>query len=225
MDFEATVMTRRSIRKFKPDPVDRKTIRRVLTLAGWAPSAMNTQPWEFFVITGDPLEKIKQDNVAALRSARPAKPEHALSGWPQDSIYRRRQVDLGKQLFTLMEIPRDDMEKRVAWMERGYRYFDAPVAVIITYDDAFNPPGPLMDIGAVMQTLCLAATDAGLSTCIEDQGVHYPDVVRRHAPIPESKHMACAIALGYPDPDFPANRVQSGRVNVDEITTWTGFDS
>ncbi len=225
MDFETTVMTRRSIRKFKPDPIDRETIRRVLTLAARAPSAMNTQPWDFFVITGDPLEKIKQDNVAALRSAKPAKPEHALSGWPQDSVFRRRQVDLGKQLFTLMEIPRDDMEKRVSWMERGYRYFDAPVAVIITYDAAFSHPGPLMDIGAVIQTLCLAATDTGLSTCIEDQGVHYPDVVRRHAPIPESKQMATAIALGYPDPDFPANRIQSERADVDDITTWIGFDS
>ena len=225
MDFETTVMTRRSIRKFKPDPVDREIIRRVLILAGRAPSAMNTQPWEFFVITGIPLEKIKQDNIAALRSAKPAKPEHPLSGWPQDSTYRRRQVDLGKQLFTLMEIPRDNMEKRVSWMERGYRYFDAPVAVISTYDAAFSHPGPLMDIGAVIQTLCLAATDAGLDTCIEDQGVHYPDVVRRHAAIPPSKLMACAIAMGYPDPDFPANRIQSERADVDEITTWIGFDS
>ncbi len=223
MEFENVVMTRRSIRKFKPDPVDRETIARVLTLAGRAPSAMNTQPWEFFVITGDPLEKIKKDNIAALRGAKPAKPEHALSGWPQDSVYRRRQVDLGKQLFTLMEIPKDDMAKRVSWMERGYRYFDAPVAVIITYDDAFTPPGPLLDIGAVMQTLCLAAVDAGLTTCIEDQGVHYPEVVRRHAPIPKSKIMATAVAMGYPDPDFPANKVESERAAVDEITAWIGF--
>lgn len=223
MEFETTVTTRRSIRKFKPDPIDRDTIRRVLTLAGRAPSAMNTQPWEFFVITGEPLEKIKQDNIAALRAGIPPKPEHALSGWPPDSVFRRRQVDLGKQLFTLMKIPRDDMAQRISWMERGYRYFDAPVAVIITYDAGFTPPGPLMDVGAVMQTLCLAATDAGLDTCIEDQGVHYPDIIRQHAPVPQSKIMATAIAIGYPDPDFPANRVQSERESVENNTTWIGF--
>ncbi len=225
MEFETVVMSRRSIRKFKPDPVSRDTITSVLSLAGRAPSAMNTQPWEFFVISGQPLEKIRQDNIAALRAGIPPKPEHALSGWPQDSVFRRRQVDLGKQLFTLMKIPRDDMPQRISWMERGYRYFDAPVAVIITYDAAFTPPGPLLDIGAVMQTLCLAATDAGLATCIEDQGVHYPDVIRRHAPIPESKIMAVAIAVGYPDPDFPANRVKSERETVDRMATWTGFES
>jgi len=224
MEFENVVKTRCSIRKFKPEPVDRDRLRHVLTLAGRAPSAMNTQPWDFFVITGQPLEKIKQDNIAALRSGIAPQPEHALSGWPQDSIFRRRQVELGKQLFTLMKIPRDDMAKRISWMERGYRYFDAPVAVIITYDAAFTPPGPLLDIGAVAQTLCLAATDAGLATCIEDQGVHYPDIVRRHAPVPLSKRMATAVALGYPDPDFPANRVQSERADVETITTWIGFD-
>ena len=109
---------------------------------------MNTQPWEFFVITGQPLEKIKTDNIAALRAGTPPKPEHALSLWPKETVFRRRQVDLGKQLFTLMEIPRGDMEQRIAWMERGFRYFDAPAAIIITYDDAFTPPGPLLDIGA-----------------------------------------------------------------------------
>lgn len=224
MEFKAAVMTRRSIRKFKPDPVERETIRRVLALAGRAPSAMNTQPWEFFVITGDPLEKIRQDNLASLRAGLPPQPEHALSAWPPDTIFRRRQVDLGKQLFTLMQIPRDDMTKRIAWLERGFRYFDAPVAIIITYDAAFTPPGPLLDIGAVMQTLCLAATDAGLDTCIEDQGVQYPDVIRRHAAVPTSKIMATAIAVGYPDRDFPANRVQSGRETIDNIATWIGFD-
>jgi nitroreductase len=223
MEFETVVNRRRSIRKFKPDPIERKLIARVLTLAGRAPSAMNTQPWQFFVISGDPLEKIKQDNIAALRTGVPPKPEHALSGWSPDSVFRRRQVDLGKQLFTLMRIPRDDMAQRISWMERGYRYFDAPVAVIITYDAAFTPPGPLMDIGAVMQTLCLAATDAGLDTCIEDQGVHYPDIIRRHASVPESRVMATAVALGFPDPDFPANRVQSERESVENNTTWIGF--
>lgn len=224
MEFKTTVMNRRSIRKFKPAPIDRDVIRRVLALAGRAPSAMNTQPWDFFVLTGEPLEKIKQDNITALRAGIPPKPEHALSGWPQDSVFRRRQVDLGKQLFTLMKIPRDDMAQRISWLERGFRYFDAPVAVIITYDAAFTPPGPLLDIGAVMQTLCLAATDAGLDTCIEDQGVQYPDIIRRHAPVPESKIMATAIAIGYPDSDFPANRAQSEREAVENNTTWIGFD-
>lgn len=45
--------TRRSIRKFKPDPIDRDILERITTSALWAPSAMNRQPWKFFVLTDE----------------------------------------------------------------------------------------------------------------------------------------------------------------------------
>lgn len=224
MEFQKAAKNRRSIRRFKPDPVDPKTIRQVLSVARHAPSAMNTQPWEFVAIGGEALENIKQDNIENLRDGVPARPDHLTAVWPKNSVYRQRQVDLGKQLFKLMEIPKDNIDKRMAWMERGYRFFDAPAAIIVTYDAVFTKPGPLIDLGAVTQMICLAATDAGLGSCIEDQGIHYPQVLRQHAGIPESKLIATAVAIGYPDPDFPANRVQSERADIDEITTWVGFD-
>ncbi|MFP4041111.1 MAG: nitroreductase [Desulfosudaceae bacterium] len=224
MELKKAAKARRSIRRFKPDPVDVKTLRGILSLARYAPSAMNTQPWTFVVVSGEPLEAIKKENIERLRSGKTAQPEHSTSVWPKNSVFRQRQVDLGKQLFTLMKIPRDNPDKRLDWMERGYRFFDAPAAIIITYDKVFTKPGPLLDLGAVMQMICLAATDAGLGTCIEDQGVHYPEVLRQHARIPESKVISTAIAIGHPDPDFPANQVNSGRAAVDELTIWVGFD-
>ena len=81
-----------------------------------------------------------------------------------------------------------------------------------------------MDVGAVMQNICLAALNYGLGTCIEDQGVMYPDVVRKFADISESKRIIIAIAIGYPNWDFPANRVESTREPVESITTWCGFE-
>lgn len=224
MELKKAVQNRRSIRRFTADPVDRKTLREILAVARCAPSAMNTQPWTFVVITGEPLEAIKKENIDNLRAGTSASQEHVTSVWPKDSVFRQRQVDLGKQLFTLMKIPRDNLDKRLAWMERGYRFFDAPAAIIITYDAVFTSPGPLLDLGAVMQTICLAATDAGLGTCIENQGVHYPEVLRKHADIPETKVIATAIAIGHPDPDFPANQVNSGRAAVDDLSIWVGFD-
>jgi len=35
-----------------------------------------------------------------------------------------------------------------------------------------------LDVGAIMQTICLAAVKHGLGTCIEDQGIMYPEVVK-----------------------------------------------
>ena len=224
MDIIEAVKKRKSVRGYKPDPVPKETLQQILELASRAPSAMNTQPWEFTVLTGDVLETIRRSNVELLNSGTPPNPEHVVVDWPRESIYRQRQVDLAKQLFNLMDIPREDKEKRAKWMERGFRYFDAPVVVIISVDRCLSESGPLIDIGAVMQTIGLIALHFGLATCIEDQGVTYPQVLREYAHIPDSKRIIMAIAIGYPDWDFPANKVETEREPINNITAWLGFD-
>ncbi|MFU8795769.1 MAG: nitroreductase [Dehalococcoidia bacterium] len=224
MDIIEAINSRMSIRSFKPDPVPREILEQMLELATRAPSAMNTQPWEFTVLTGDVLDRVRRDNVERLRSGTPPNPEHEVVAWPKESIYRQRQVDLAKQLFSAMDIAREDREKRAEWTERGFRYFGAPAAIIVSADRSLSESGPLLDIGAAIQTICLAALHFGLGTCIEDQGTMYPDVLREHAQIPESKRIIMAVAIGYPDWDFPANKVRSDREPPGSITTWLGFD-
>jgi len=74
------------------------------------------------------------------------------------------------------------------------------------------------------QNICLAALEFGLGTCIEDQGTMFPRVLREVAGIPESKRILIAIAIGYPDGDFPANAVKSERKPTKNLTTWIGFE-
>jgi nitroreductase len=224
MDVIEAVNKRKSVRGYKPDPVPKQVLEQILGLASRAPSAMNTQPWEFTLLTGEVLEDVRRSNVDLLRSGVPPNPEHVVTSWPKESIYRQRQVDLAKQLFQLMDIPREDKEKRAKWLERGFRYFDAPAAIILSTDRCLSESGPLLDIGAVIQTICLTALHFGLGTCIEDQGTMYPDVLRKHGHIPESKRIIAAVAIGYPDWDFPANKLESKREPIRNVTTWLGFD-
>jgi len=224
VDILEAIRTRKSIRGFKPDPVGREVLAAVLGAACRAPSPMNTQPWEFFVLAGPVLDAVKARNQENFRAGAPAEPEHLVVGWPRDSVYRVRQVALARQLFRLMDIPREDAHKRTAWMERGFRYFEAPAVVIVVVDRSLSEAGPLLDVGAVMQTFCLAALAYGLGTCIEDQGVMYPKDLRRLAGIPDTKRIMMAVAVGYPDPGFPANRVETEREPVEKITTWVGFE-
>ena len=224
MDIVEAIKTRKSIRNFKPDPVPKEILKEILEIASLAPSAMNTQPWEFIVLSGDVLENIRRGNVEMLNSGASPHPEHSVASWPSDSVYRQRQVELARQLFHLMDISREDTKKRAQWMECGFRYFDAPAAVIVLTDRSLSEAAPLTAVGAVMQNICLAALNYGLGTCIEDQGVMYPDVVRKFSGIPESKRMMIAIAIGYPNWDFPANKAESAREPVENITTWCGFE-
>ncbi len=224
MEIVEAIRTRKSIRSFKPDPIRKEIVREILEIATRAPSGTNTQPWEFFILAGEVLGQVKQANVEHLKSGTPPNPEISFAISNPDTVYQKRRVELTKRLFQLMEIPRDDMEKRMQWLERGFRFFDAPIAIIISVDRLLSEEGPLMDIGAVMQTICLAALNYGLGTCIEYQGVMYPEVLRQYAGIPESKRILAAIALGFPDWDFPANRLESTRELVDNITIWCGFE-
>ena len=224
MDVIEAVKKRKSIRGYKSDPVPKEVLEQILELANRAPSAMNTQPWEFTLLTGDVLENVKQTNVKLLKSLTPPNPEHVVVSWPSESVYRQRQVNLAKLLFQLMDIPREDTEKRAKWMERGFRYFGAPAVIIVSADRCLSESGPLLDIGAMMQTICLAALHFDLGTCIEDQGVAYPKVLRKYAHIAESKRIIMAIAIGYPDWDFPANQLETEREPIENVTTWLGFD-
>lgn len=225
MDLIEAIRTRKSIRAFTTQKPSEKQLAEILNIACRAPSAMNTQPWEFVVITGEPLENIRTATVQKLNNLEPMQPEHLVVGWPQKSVYRTRQVDLAKQLFKLMDIQREDKQKRAWWMERGFRFFDAPAAIILLTDKTLSENGPLLDMGSVMQNICLAALGFGLGTCIEDQGVLYPEVVRKFAGIPDTKRIIISIAIGYPDPDFPANQIVTDREQAENLTTWVGFEN
>src|SRR3989304_3527361 len=49
-DFLTLVKTRRTIRRFKPDPVPDELVDKIIEAARWAPSGYNMQPWEFVIL-------------------------------------------------------------------------------------------------------------------------------------------------------------------------------
>lgn len=224
MGIADAIRTRKSIRGYKSDPVPKALIKEILEIATRAPSAMNTQPWEFVVVAGEPLRKIQQGCEEKFNAGEPWQPEHHVIGWKDNSIYRVRQVELAKHIFKLLDIPREDTVKRTAWMTRGFRYFEAPTAIIIFVDKTLTETGPLLDVGAVMQNICLAALHFGLGTCIHDQGVMYPEVVKTYAGIPDSKRLIIAISIGYPDEENIVNKITSTRESIESLTRWVGFD-
>ncbi len=218
------IIMRKSIRDFKADPVPKQILKEILDAATRAPSAENSQPWEFTIIAGKVLNTIRQANVEKMSSGAPPHPDLHTKGLPRDSVYRRRQIEIAKQIFKLMDISREDKEKRDRWMKLGFRYFNAPAAIVVYMDRSLPYPRPLFDIGAVTQNICLAARHYGLGTCIANQGIAYPEVLHEFAGISESKRIMISIAIGYPNWDFPANRVVSTREPMENIATWIGFE-
>jgi nitroreductase len=186
---------------------------------------MNTQPYNFTVLTGEPLDRIRagntERNLAGIPHSREFRTGHAFAG-----VHRERQIGVAKQLFSAMGIARDDAPARQDWVLRGFRQFDAPVCVIITYDkELADSDDTAFDCGAVTTALVNAAWSRGLGCVINSQGIMQSPVVREHAGIADDQVIMKAVALGWPDDDFPANAVVSERKPVREATRFVGFPS
>ena len=224
MQFDDVIKGRRSIRGYKPDPVPRAVIEEILALAMRAPSSMNTQPYHFHVITGAALDAIRAGNSERMLAGVPQSREFR-TGEAFAGPHRERQIGVAKQLFAAMGIARDDGQARQDWVMRGFRQFDAPVCVIITYDrDLAGSDDTAFDCGAVATALVNAAWSRGLGAVINSQGIMQSPVVREHAGIAADQVILKSIALGWPDEDFAANAVVSERRSIGEAAVFVGFD-
>lgn len=224
MNLDKAINTRRSIRGYKPDPVPRALLEDIIALALRAPSSMNTQPWHLHVLTGKPLEKIRQGNSERMLSGVPPQREIVDHGAYEGS-HRERQIEIAKQLFGAMGIERDDKERRQDWVMRGFRQFDAPVSIVVCFDKSLEG-GTIahFDLGAVTYGLVLAAWARGLGAVINGQGIMQSPVVREHANIPDDQVILTCVALGWPDNDFAANSVISNRRPVGDVAQFIGFE-
>ncbi len=224
MEYETIVEQRRSIRGYKSDPVPRELLAEIIAIAQRAPSSMNTQPWHFHVLTGDPLDRIREGNTE-LMLAGAAVDREIKMGHGYEGVHRDRQVEIAVQLFEAMGIERHDKERRQDWVMRGFRQFDAPVSVVMTIDKALEDDTVShFDVGAATYGLVLAAWSRGLGTVINGQGIMQSSVVREFANIPEDEVIMTCVAMGWPNDEFVANSVQSRRVPTADVASFVGFD-
>ena len=223
MEFSKLIQARKSIRGYLPKPVPREVIEEIIEVAKWAPSSMNTQPWHVHVVTGEPLARIRQGNTENMVKGVPPKRDFAMKE-AYEGIHRKRQVDIAVQLFDAMGIAREDKERRTDWVMRGFRQFDAPVSLVLTYDKYLEPAAiSQFDLGAFSHAIVLAAWERGLGTVINGQGIMQSAVVREHAGIPDDQNIMICIAMGYPDDSFVANTVKSVREDAAHFVRYVGF--
>jgi len=224
MEFETLVQTRRSIRGYKKDPVPRRVIDEIIAVAKGAPSSMNSQPWHVHVLTGAPLDEVRRRNMEEMEAGVPPKRD-ILTHAPYEGAHRERQVGIAKKLFAAMGIERHDASRRQDWVRRGFRQFDAPVSLILTYDRVLDPGAIChFDLGALSYGIVLAAWDRGIGAVVNGQGIARSDIVREVAAIPENEVIMTAIAMGYPDESFAANTVKADRVPNASFVRYVGFD-
>jgi nitroreductase len=219
------IIGRRSIRKFLSRPVEREVVADILDVARRAPSGTNTQPWQVYVLTGEPLGTLSRrileifdDPVENERHQR----EYLYypKEWFSPYIDRRRTV--GFALYERLGIPKGDQPRMHAQHARNFMFFDAPVGLMFTIDRRLEQ-GSWLDYGMFMQNVMVAARARGLDTCPQVSFAPYHRVVAEAVGMPEHEMLVCGMSLGHADPDAPENGLVTDREPVERFTRFFGF--
>jgi len=211
--LEQLIISRHSSRKFLPTPVPKQLLQDSLKLASHAPSNSNVQPWRLFIATGSARSRLAS---ALLHEARLSEPN--IPALPP--AFKHYRTELGYQVYNIgMGISREDTAARKAAVLRNYDFFEAPVAAVVCMDKALGLVDS-MGVGMYLQTLMLALTERRLSSCVEVSVAGYPEIVRREMGIGEEMEVLCGFAIGYEDPSFKGNALNTGRDDIDVTTTW-----
>jgi len=221
MDVVEAIRERKSVRAFKPDPISQEMLRQMVEQALRAPSWANTQPWEFAIVSGKPLEEIKK---RFLERGEQEPQSEVARPYEFPEPYLSRIQALAPKGWTPTK---ENMDIRRI---QNYKNYGAPAMIYLLVDRTmfYQSKGinvwSLYDCGSVVQNIMLLATNYRLGTVAQAQSVVYPDIIRKVLGIPESKLIALGIAIGYPDWDNPVNQTRSQREPLRNVAQWYGFD-
>ncbi|MDP2919720.1 MAG: nitroreductase [Dehalococcoidia bacterium] len=220
MELLEGIETRKSYRAFKPTPVTRETIEKILRVAGRSPSYTNTQPWEVAVVNGQKKAELGAILHRLAESGTPGNPDMPRPGeWPPE--LDKRGKEHGARRYEAMGVARDDRERRRELSLANYDFYGAPCVLLIFIESSLTS-WSIYDAGLFSQSLILAAHGLGLGTCLQASLGNYPDAVRSLLGIPANKRLVLGISLGYPDNEALINQYRSNRAELSEWVRWVG---
>jgi len=219
MQFADALRARKSVRAFKSDPVPRAVVEAILEDAARSPSGTNIQPWKVHVVMGEARDRL----VAEVLAHRETRPDDNVAEFPnrgkRKEPYTTRMRTLGKAMYGLIGIPKGDEAAGWAQWGRNYKFFDAPVGLIVTIDKDLGSMS-YIDLGIFLQSLMLSATSRGLSTCAQGAWNQFWTATRRVLDVPDDEYIVCGISLGYEDTSSPVNALVSEREPLERFVTW-----
>ncbi len=175
---------RRSIRAFRPDPVPRELIDGLLAAACLAPAPHHSRPWRWVVVDTDGSKRALADGMGTR--------------WRQD---------LGAD-----GVPDAEIDALVARSHEKLTLAPALVLGCLTWDGLDRYPDEarqraewgmaLLSLGAAVENLMLAATDAGLASCWVAAPIFCPEAAGAALDLPTEWLPHALVLLGYPDPEY-----------------------
>lgn len=209
-----------SCRAFRPDPVPRELIERVVEIARAAPSWCNTQPWHMHITEGEETDRFRtalRTHVGSVMSEQPDLP------FPEayEGRYLDRRRGSGWQLYESLGITKGDRAASAAQMLKNFELFGAPHVAIVTTDAKLGLYGAV-DCGFFVQTFLLAAQSLGLATIPQAAIASQSPFIRDYFELTEDRKVLLGVSFGFADDLHPANGYRTPRQTVAETVSWHG---
>ena len=217
LDFETTVKTRQSIRKFLPTPMTETEIKQILTDAQNAPSACNTQPWLVHIASGETLQKLT-DRIAERFENNQFSRDFEFDQSKYTGEYEKRWREQYAHVFTTsFGLPRENREGRKAVIEQNITGYGAPHIAFLFMPDIENHHVNLAaDLGMYSQTFLLSLTARGFGGIPQLFFGLFADDIREILGVSKDYKLLHGIAFGYPDWNAQPNKIHLGRIPIEE---------
>lgn len=221
MNVIEALNSRHSTRVFKPDPVAKDILLRALASANRAPSWTNTQPWEVFAVSGEPLERLRKAFLARFDQRAPTQSDLAK---PQTfpTALQERAADNAARRFAAAGVDPADRDATRSYARNLFAFCGAPVVIYLCMNRGLNQYS-LFDIGMFAQSFMLAALELGLDSFPAFCLVDHADLVRTELHLPEDMVIVLGIAVGHGVSDHSLNLYRSPRRHAEEMVRFEGW--
>jgi nitroreductase len=223
MTITEAVMSRRSVRAFLDTPVPLPLIEQILAKASRAASGGNLQPWQVYVVSGEPLRAFKARMAERLAESHEGDHplEYQVYPKPLKAPYRDYRFKNGEDYYGVAGIPREDKAGRARFFAKNYSFFGAPLALFCFIDREMGPP-QWSDLGMFLATVMLLLRESGLDSCAQECWSRYHRTVRQSLNAPDEWMLFCGMAIGYQDHDAIVNRMIADRAPVKQFARFVG---
>ena len=219
MNTLKALQQRKSVRAFLDKDIEKEKIETILAAASHSPSGANIQPWQVAVVTGKTKEKLQKQIESQFRKGKGGKADFQYYPKVWHNPYKLRRIKCGIQLYTTLEIDRQDEQARLEQWVANYRSFDAPVMLLFFMDPSMET-GSFIDYGMFLQSIMLAAVEVGLATCTQASLSDYPETIKTALGYPQDFTLICGMALGYEDEEAVINSYRTPREEVSSFTQY-----
>ncbi|MCV6548308.1 MAG: nitroreductase [Cohaesibacter sp.] len=217
------LFSRRSVRAFLDEPVALDDLKAMCVAARSAPSGANLQPGRLHILTADPLANLVVDLQQAIADNRPFDHGYSYFPKPMPPYLKERQRAAGYALYEALSISRRDLEGRRAQFAHNYRFFGAPVGVIVTIERSMGK-GCFMDLGMFLMSFLLKVEDMGYSATGIGAMANYASVIEQNLGLGDDELVVCGLAIGKADQAHPVNQFRTQRAGLEEFAQFYGFE-